>query len=254
MDEQPRVEGVLALIDKTIKFVNNIEVYPRINASLDIAVLALLSKSLIVGKSVCALVKEGFYEEAFGLTRTIVDLYFTVRYITNRDFEDRARKFAYFFAKDHEGWLRIVNKHYPAARIPEHPQREEMLEEAKNYKNPHKWTGLPDQIRHMAMEDDADESDQKGNPLRCEFDYEVIYKWTSHYVHPTVVALDTHASDRPGPFVVHARSQDGQRFKDMAMFNVVIYVNHVLICALRCLGIKFPDHLSNEFDALRKSF
>jgi hypothetical protein len=50
-------------------------------------VLALLSKTLTVGKAVCVLIESGFPEEASGVTRTLIDIYFVVRYICNAETE-----------------------------------------------------------------------------------------------------------------------------------------------------------------------
>ena len=128
-----------------------------------------------------------------------------------------------------------------------------MMEIAKDYRNPHKWTGLGDQIKQMTLEEDTHEHDGSGNPLRCEFDYEVVYKWTSHYVHPTVVALDAHEVERDEPFVIHARKEQDTRFESLALFNVVTYVNKILICSFRCLGTEFPTDLSKDFDTAMRS-
>lgn len=254
MGTQANVERVEVLIEKVTKLINETRHYPRSNVYLDIVVLALLSKSLIVGKAVCKLVERGFYEEAFGLTRTIVDLYFTIRYITNRDCEERAQQFTYFFAKDREGWTAIIQKYYPSAQIKRREYPVQILEKAKEYKHPHKWTGLGDQTRQMAMEDDTHELDQSGKPFKCQFDYEVMYKWTSHYVHPTVVVLDTHITESIEPFTVHARKELKDELRPLALLNVVAYLNKILICAFRSLGTEFPLDLSNDFDAVMKSF
>jgi hypothetical protein len=65
----------------------------------DWVLLALVSKSIWVAKAVCNLVQGGYPEEAFGLTRTLTDIFFTVRYICNKDSDRRARQYANYFAK-----------------------------------------------------------------------------------------------------------------------------------------------------------
>ena len=254
MTSRSRASEVKELIRKVVEFVDKAEFYPRRNVYSDIAVLALLSKSLVVGKATCLLAERKFYEEAFGLSRTLIDIYFTIRYITNRDCEERSRAFTNFFAKDHEGWGKIINKFYPAAQLSQTPEHEAMLQKAKEYKHPHLWTGKGNQTRHMAMEDDTHELDQQGRPLKGEFDYEVVYKWTSHYVHGSVIALDSHVVEPSDCFIVHGRKAQGDHFEDTALFNTVCYLNRILICALRKLGDEFPIGISNEFASLRKSF
>ena len=241
---------VKELIDEVTDYVDKLNYYPSIDTLRGIVIWALVSKSIVVGKATCALVEQGFHEEAFGLTRTLVDLMFTVRYITNKDTkvtEERAAKFADFMAKDVEAWMTHVSRFFPQHDLSDVPNREQLLEKAKAFKHPHNWTGRPDQTKMMAMVGDDWENDSSGNPLKCEFDYELMYKLTSHYVHPTVVALKSHAIERPGPFHVHANKERGDMYKDLALFNVAAYLNRILIHATRCLEQDFPSTLADRF-------
>ncbi len=230
--------------------VNEKEFYPRRNSNLDLVLLALISKSIVTAEAVCTLVRAGYHEEAFGLTRTLVDLYLTVRYISNKQQFERAEKFVNFFAKDYEGWVRIIAMYYPARTkdLPRH--NAEMIRLAKSYRHPHRWTGLGDQTRQMAYEPSTQEEMAGGGPVDAKFDYDVIYKWTSHYVHPTVVALDTHAIELGGRFFVHAGKLKRTRFKNLALFNVVAFLAKILICGMRGLGSKVPDKIDRELHAL----
>jgi len=48
-------------------------------------------------------------------------------------------------------------------------------------------------VAAMALEADAVEVDPvTGKPVVHEFAYKAIYRWTSHYVHPTIAALENH--------------------------------------------------------------
>ncbi len=254
MSTQADIERVEVLIEKVTKLINETRHYPRSNVYLDIVVLALLSKGIVVSKAVCKLVETGFYEEAFGLTRTLIDIYFTIRYVANRDREERATKFAEFFAKDHEGWANIIGKYYPTTKFSLPVHQGQMLKVAEKFKNPHKWTGLGDQTRKMAMEEDSYELDRNGKPFKCEFDYEVLYKWTSHYVHSTIVAIDTHTVEARDVFIVHSKKKRGDRFRDLSLFNVAAFLSKMLICGFRSLGTEFPIDLSDDFDNVMKSF
>lgn len=229
---------------------NSKEFYPRSSSHLDLVLLALISKSIITSEAVCSLVASGYHEEAFGLTRTLVDLYFTVRYISNKYSLDRAEKFANFFAKDYEGWIQVITKYYPKKDVGLPRHHTEMVTLAKSYRHPHKWTGLGDQTRQMADEPSAHEQTPSGDPVDARFNYEVIYKWTSHYVHPTVVALDTHAIELGGKFFVHAGKLRGKRFKNLSLFNVVTCLAKILVCGMRGLGSKIPKDLDEELDHL----
>jgi len=73
----------------------------------------------------------------------------------------------------------------------------------------------------MALEPDTYEFDATGNPTKCEFDYEVLYKWTSHYVHATVTSLESHFTENREVFRIRARSHIELSKANSALFNVL---------------------------------
>src|SRR5205823_1478862 len=131
-------------------------------------------------------VENEFYAEAFGMSRTVFELSLAARYISNGDAFQRAAVYANYFAKDHEAWTNIVAKYYPTTKPQFNANHARLLAKARLIKDVHRWSGKS--IKHMAMEDDAFENDPNtGQPFRWEFDYEAVYKWTSHFVHGTVI-------------------------------------------------------------------
>lgn len=245
------IRKVRAFLRALRNFVNKQEVWHRRNTYVDLLILALLSKAIRVGEAVCTLVAAGFADEAFGLGRTLIDIALTVRYITNGDSFARSRRYAEFFGKDHEQWAKLAQKYYPGRQLRVGPHHAKMLELAKKYRSPHQWTGLGDQTRAMAMEDDVVEMDSSGNPVRWEFDYEVVYKWTSHFVHSTVSSLDAHITVTD-PFRVHSGKQPTPK-AGMALFNVAFYLWKICICGFRELKIELSPQLTRGFDRTIKA-
>lgn len=253
MAKSIEVTDVRKLIDAIDGNIEERRIYPRSNVRLDIVLLALLSKSLTVARAVCTLVEAGFPEEAFGLGRTLLDIYFTVRYIANKDQLERADKYAEFYARDYQRWIRLIEKYYPGSLNPLPEHHEEMLRMAAAYPSPHKWTGLGDQTRQMAMEKDEVESESLGRPVTAEFDYLVIYGWTSHYVHPTVVALESHSTGAREQFRVYAGARKqilSERLGQLALFGVVSCLAKIAICAFRGLKDAVPEELSECWGTL----
>jgi Family of unknown function (DUF5677) len=252
MAESLNVDEVQALLSDIARHINEGQSYPRSNVYLDIVLLSLLSKSVTVARAVCMLVAAEFFDEAFGLGRTLLDIYFTVRYIANKDSLERAQRYAEFFARDYVDWLRLIDKYYPGklGALPEHD--EEMLRVAAEFPSPHRWTGLGDQTRQMAFEESVVETAELGRPVTASFDYEVVYKWTSHYVHPTVVALESHTTGAREAFRVHAGSgsQRSRRLGQLALFNVVATLAKTLTCAYRGLKDDIPSALADRWMAL----
>src|SRR5262245_43088191 len=92
--------------------VNNAQYYPPYRGYRYIAALALYSKCITVAEATITLLETGFDEEAFGMTRTLVDLFISLRYIANKDTDQRAQRFCEFFAKDMEEWSKIIPNYW----------------------------------------------------------------------------------------------------------------------------------------------
>jgi Family of unknown function (DUF5677) len=243
------LQSVRSLLDSATKYLNGLELYARgRGVYLDATVLAILSKSIRVGNAICLLVEHDFHSEAFALSRTMLELALFARYISNADSFKRSETFVKYFAKDHETWTKLISKYYPAAVPTFHPDHAKMLEIAQHFKDPHKWSGK--NVKELAMEDDAFETMPDGSPFRWEFDYEVIYKWTSHYVHGTVVAVDEHATGPREPFKVKGGPNVGKA--GMALFNSVLYLHRSFLSAFRSIKHDISQAMLDTFDKVLK--
>ena len=237
------VAQTLSFVEKLEKYIDESKFIPATAAYRGTVVLSLLSKSLTVSRAVCALVESGFPEEAFGLTRTLIDIYFTVRHIGNQETESRSERFALFFAKNHESWSTIFPKYFPSLVIPDNAIHRFYLETARNYKSPNDWSGMRDGTRGLALEPDNYEFEASGKPTTAEFDYEVIFKWTSHFVHATVSSLESHLVERGDAFRVRARNMLSHRYANNALFNVLAFLSKIFVCAFRALNQEQPEVL-----------
>lgn len=253
MPKKLTVTDVRAIIDKLEKYIDDSKFIPAVRFYRSIIILALISKALTVARAICILVETGFPAEAFGISRTLIDIYLTIRYISNRDIEARAKRFAKFYAKGHEGWTKVIEKFYPAMAIPNSEFHKASLHMAKQYKSAHQWTGLGDQTRQMALEDDSYESSAAGLPLRCEFDYEVLYKWTSYYAHATVSSLEGHLSEAGEVFRVHARAGVERSCGPDALFNALAYLSKSFVRAFRAMRQEQPDDILDEMRKLMEN-
>jgi hypothetical protein len=174
-------EAVASLMLETRDALNNLSLIPRRGDS-DIALLALLSKSIVVAEAIVSLVSNGFEDEAYGLCRTAVEIELTVRYLTNKDSPARCARYINFFAKDKTEWDKLIIKYYPGMVV--NSERAGDLERlAAAYRNPHRWSECPDGLKGFAAEPDTHETRPDGSPLDENFYYDVIYKWMSFYVH-----------------------------------------------------------------------
>ncbi len=209
--------------------------------------LVLYSKCLTVAEAVMVLLDAAFSDEAFGLTRTLVDIFFTLRYIANQDTEARARLYYEFVSKDVEGWDSLVRDYWPNMQ---QALDARTIKTAARYPHPHRWSGKT--VKEMALEPDTFEVDPAtGKPAVHDFAYRVIYRWTSHYVHPTIVALVNHVVQAGHDnFVVNSGRENDR--SHLAVFNVASYVSMAMVSFYRCMGDPQPQRVGTWSGALMK--
>jgi hypothetical protein len=243
--ETPEIEHVRRFVAYAKLRVNKARYYPPLNAYRYTVAMALYSKCLTAAEATMALLDAGFSDEAFGMTRTLVDIYITLRYITNKDIEQRARLYYRFVAKDIQGLNDIAKDYWPQLLRPMDPR---IIKEASRYPNPHRWSGKS--ARDMALEPDTFEPDPKtGKPMVHDFPYRVVYRQTSHFVHPTIVALKNHVV-QPGRDNFVVRGMNVEDLAHVAVFNVAAYVGMTMVSFYRCMGDPQPDRVGKWSGAL----
>lgn len=249
----PDTEQILRLIRKFENFINESSYIPATAYFRSKVLLGLVSKLLTTSRAVCCLVNGGFHGEAFGLSRTLIEIFLTVRYITNNETETRAKLYAEYIAKTQVKLVELSAKHYPDQdfRPSGHDQFEKL---AENYKSANSWADVRGQIKHMAMEPDTYEVDELGQPLTQDFDYEFIYWQTSHYAHATINSLLTHATPQGEPFRVRANENSEIHRAHEALFNVVVFICKTFVCALRGLRDDQPKELFEEAHLVLRAY
>jgi hypothetical protein len=242
------VNAVSNLLIETRKYLDGLGLIPRKSSKPDPVLLALVSKSIVLAESIVLLVSNGFYDEAFGLCRTLLELELTVRYLTNADTVSRCERYVEYFAKVNEGWMNIATKYYPNMGLGVRADAAELGELAKNYKSPHRWS--EHEIKYFASEPDAFEKKEDGTPLDELFFYEVLYKWASYYVHVTEHAVDrSHATDSGDVFKVHPGMGRSTRGEDALRLSYQL-VRVTLFRVWRYFNMDFPPKLQNLYDEI----
>src|SRR6516162_1429940 len=168
----PTHRQVMAQIKRLEQFINNWRMIPATADRRNRVFLALLSKALTLGRAICALVKANFPTEAFGLSRTLIDIFFCVRYMSNKDTDARVTTYVEFAARVQKEWLNINKKYYPNRPLKLPAYFSETMKIAGKFKSRHQWTDHGGQAKFMALEPDTHEVNQQGQPLTEEFDYD----------------------------------------------------------------------------------
>jgi hypothetical protein len=244
---RPEREHVRKFVAYAKSCLNESWIYPPVNSYRYLVALALYSKCITVAEATLALVDAGFSDEAFAMTRTLIDIAFTLHFIANKETEERARRYAQFTAKDSEVWTEVTKTYWPQ-RVQPLEERTQKL--AASYRSPHQWSGLT--TKEMALEPDTTDADPvSGLPFVRDFDYYVVFRWASHYVHPTIGSLGNHLIQAGRDnFIV--RSGKGKDMNHMTLFNVALYLGHTMIYFYRCMEDPQPERLSNWAGALIK--
>jgi|SRR5579884_283688 len=174
----PSTQQILTKIEELEYYLNELKMIPATHRYRNAVILALLSKALMVSRAICALVDAGFPAEAFATSRTLIEIYFCVRYISNKETEARAETYANYHARVRQEWQAIIMKYYPNKTPAEIRLDADVLEKAKAFKSKAHWTGHGGQARMMALEEDPFEEDPQGQSEKSEFDYDALYFWT----------------------------------------------------------------------------
>src|SRR4029077_6405261 len=227
----PTTKTILTVVRRFEKHINSLEMLPATHRYRNAVILALLSKALTVCRAICILIDSGFPAEAFATSRTLIEIYFCMRYIGNKDTKKRAAMYVNYGARVRQEWQTIIMKHFPNTPPERIKLNDAVLEKAREFRSKAHWTGSGGQARVMALEPDEFEKDEQGEPVKGEFDYDAIYFWTSHYVHATVGCIDAHACGPGEVFRVRSRPWlDKPRGKD-ALFNVVMFLCKIFVVA-----------------------
>ena len=243
----PTQSEVVAQIEKLEQFINDWQMIPATGALRNQVLLALLSKTLTVARATCALVEADFPAEAFGLSRTLIDIFFSVRYISNNHTEERATTFAEYRDKIRMEFLDVHNKHFPNKVLNAVDTLGiETVQTAEKFKSRGHWTGHGGQARMMALEPDQFEQNELGEPLTGAVDYDAYYFWTSHFVHGTVKALSAHGIPPGDVFKVRCHPERESEYGRLALFNVLVYLNKTFIQACRGMREEQPEEILQE--------
>jgi hypothetical protein len=265
------------LLKRTVKsissFLNEQRYYPRANVMLDRVVLALVSKAVKVAQGVICLIEAGLADEAFGLSRTLVEIAFSLRFITNRYSERRARRFVHYVGKWKIQMMRRLESQttvdaagrsqpkYTKAQLRKMmPDYELMLKWAREYpkssgahwsqarygKNGKK--GKSSNARNAGTRSRWARDGQR-HPRQLAVRLRMGLLMDVPYVHATAACMDAHVTEPLEAFRVQIaphRSSVG----DSAVFNTALYLHKILRMGFAGIGQPFPAKLSEPLQKL----
>lgn len=139
----PNLDNLRVYMNGWKSRVDDLKIWPKPNL-FDRIAFAHLNKVFRLGEACISLIERGFSEEAFGLSRSMIDCTLNLRYLTLERDEINARSESYlnFFYADRKHYLDVIRRYYP---------------DDERY----------DAFEAIAKEDNLDErwKPKKGNPL-----------------------------------------------------------------------------------------
>jgi hypothetical protein len=213
----------------------------------------LLSKNIRLTEAILNLVSAGLPEEAFGLSRSMAEVAFHLRYIANKSTEARATRFVHFYGKIYKEFATRFRRHFPQYRKHKNPDHVRLYKWARKFPERGSWIRSTKRgkggAKALALEPDTIEK-LKGKGVDWAFDYEFIYFWTSQFVHASIYSLLSHVPEPKAPFELQPNPKEGKRTEGLALFNAGLYLYKSSVSALRILKVEFPASVKRSFDQL----
>jgi hypothetical protein len=251
-NKHPTTKEVLRQVTSLEAHINKLEIIPATDLYRSAVLLALLSKALTVSRATCALIDKSFNAEAFGLSRTLIEIFFYVRYISNKDTEKRAERYVNYSARVRVEWKDILEEHAPDTPAHLLNLDPEVIKKAEEFYSKANWTGHRGQIQFMALELDTVEVDAQDKPITSKFDYDALYFWTSHFVHATVDGIVGHATIRGEPFRVRAGMHMTEQFDRLSIFNILGFLGKISIHVFRAMNEEQPPALDRMYKMMQR--
>jgi hypothetical protein len=240
---EPSVSAALKVLQTEI---DDSHFCPRASFERDKALLMVTGKCLRLGLAVCHLISAGFYGEALGLTRSVLEAFFIVKYISNSK-EGEARAHSYIeFKKAHLFNRDQIREKY--CSFIDRPSwiTQELIDEVKKLPSTRHWVSA----RKMATEEsdhplDIDPSTGKG--FQAYADYDGTYELASQYVHCTIISSMPNFS--ASPFTI----QEGDVETDkgfLALHFSLLYSYQVCLLLGRNWDVVIPQDVTDKIEAL----
>jgi hypothetical protein len=171
----------------------------------DGTVSALVRRSLRLARAIVILADAGSGADAQALSRSLIDCWIVLRWITNQDSERRGELFWGFEAKQKERFAEIVKKYPPSSGVT-YTLRPEVQRVAGDYP---RWDSWGPGVKAMANEPEMLDSGA-WQDKQTVWTYESLFFFASCYLHPTATGLGHEVLERGSIFSFQRReSEDG---------------------------------------------
>ena len=252
-DNSAEVEKIRAYVAIVEDEVNRLNIVPRpLDQFLfDSIALAALSKMFALAKASLALLDADFPDEAYGLSRSLVEGAINLRYLTQDPTQQASRSdaFARYALADKSYWLHHALQQF-SGRTEELGIREyaQQLGIEPNTKPASRhWSANSGFVWATTLGDHPLDGSTNTAPHK-KVSFAVDYHQTSSFVHCAQPALDNYFPEEQKPFRVSPSSGKYLQPSQRVLFIIVIYLHSAIAYALFGLQVDRPARLNQVFE------
>lgn len=222
---------------------------PRFN-KFDVIAMALVSKVFSVARACLLLLENGFEDEAYGMSRSVVECAWTLRYLTQApgEIESRTWKYINYFILDKQFWMyhamMSATDEETKSHIREHGEElglhDDPTEVAGHWSGKNGFGWIVSQMEHPLDGPNTNEAIRSA-------EYAVDYHQTSAFVHCYEPAIENFVPAERTPFKVKRADGDGGQPGQSVLFILLRYIHASMAYLFFGFGLERPRRLNELF-------
>ncbi len=254
-DEVNRVRSYIKSLDTEI---SALQLYPRSfrRHPFDHIGLALVSKAFSISNALLTLLDAGFAEEAFGLSRSLVECALTLRFLTKDRsmLNQRTWDYARFEVTDKQYWM-----HYALQHAAGQPMEQKILDHAKQFDlkddptgSRKHWSGK-DGFAWKVNLDDHPLDNATSTELAKKATYAVQYHATSSFLHCYSPVVNNFLPSEGVAFEVKESSAQYEKPSQKTLFILISYLHSCVAYALFGMNLERTQRMNDLFSEILTS-
>jgi hypothetical protein len=247
-----QIELIHSYLQSVQNIVQGFKLFSRRHV-FDLSVLGLLSKAFSISNAALILIESGHSEEAYGLSRSLVECAMNLRYLTlledRLERENRAWKFAKFFHKEKRYWLyqakQWITDASALAEMDKYAAESGVVPDSKAASE--HWSGFKNFVWECVnMNHPLD--DPTYSLATRKIEYAIEYHATSAFVHCSQASIEHLLPPEDWIYVPELKpSGDTGQAAQRALFIILRYVHVSTRYAMFGMEIENTRSLDEEF-------
>ncbi len=251
-DNSDEIQKIRAYITAAEAEMNDLKIIPRIKTkyAFDSIALSSVSKAFALSKACLSLLDLGLPDEAYGLSRSVVECATNLRYLTEDPAlqDRRTDDFIKYFLANKSFWLHYALQQFAGKNKEEQEIRAyaKQLGVDPDTKSARRhWSGKNGFVWDVSVVDHP--LDGPVSTEHKKISYAADYHHTSTFVHCSQAALDNYFPEEETPFRLSPSSGKDAQPSQTTLFIILIYLHSSIAYALFGLNLDRPARLNTLF-------